>query len=75
MLRKHNERNTKSNNVKKDLVVHRQNYRCYRTIANIVISTIDIDKPRKILLLSCNILGKVNHTTISNFFDKTRFSL
>ncbi|KAF0701739.1 DUF659 domain-containing protein [Aphis craccivora] len=46
-----------------------------RYIANVVIGTLEIDKPGKIFLLSCDVLEKANHSTNSNLFDKALFSL
>lgn len=46
-----------------------------RYIANVVIGTLEVDKPGKIFLLSCNVLEKANHSTISKLFDKAMFSL
>ncbi|KAL4107246.1 hypothetical protein QTP88_017630 [Uroleucon formosanum] len=46
-----------------------------RYIANVVMGTLEVDKPGKIFLLSCNILEKANHSTISKLFDKAMFSL
>jgi len=42
-----------------------------RYIGNVIIGSLDVEKPDQIALLNCEILDKVNYFTISKLFDKT----
>lgn len=42
-----------------------------RYVANVIIESLDVDKPGQIALLNCEILDKANYFTISKLFGKT----
>lgn len=42
-----------------------------RYVANVIIGTLEIDCPGKIMLLTSEVLEKVNHSTIAKLFDKS----
>lgn len=46
-----------------------------RYIANIIIGTLEVDKPGKVYLLNSEVLEKINHSTITKFFDRSMFLL
>lgn len=46
-----------------------------RFIGNVVIGTLEFDQPGKILLLTTEILEKLNHSTIAKLFYKSMFTL
>uniref|UniRef100_A0A2S2PL20 DUF659 domain-containing protein n=1 Tax=Schizaphis graminum TaxID=13262 RepID=A0A2S2PL20_SCHGA len=73
MLRRYNERNSKSSDGKEDL--SETTVAIERYIANKVIGTLEVDKPGKIFLLLCKVVEKANHSIVSKLFDKALFSL
>lgn len=46
-----------------------------RSVANVMVGTLEEDKPGEIFLLAMDILEKVNHQTICQLFDKSLFLL
>lgn len=42
-----------------------------RYVANVIIGSLNVDKPGQIALLNCEVLDKANYFTISKLFDKT----
>jgi len=46
-----------------------------RYIANIIIGTLEIDKPGQVYLLNSEVLEKTNHSTITKVFDRSMFLL
>jgi hypothetical protein len=39
-------------------------------VANVIVGTLEMDKPRKIFLLNCDVIEKANYSTIAKLLDK-----
>lgn len=46
-----------------------------RYISNVIVGTLEVDKPEKVYLLNSEVLEKTNYSTITKVFDKSIFLL